>query len=150
MGTKFFAKAGAETFGNPSHTVNVNYVDGRWHSRAPEADPTDPYSGLSRASGGEPTNVMFDFISSHGQGAYYFEVFDENPVDYSLSLAPVSIDLTRTTQHGGFAEGDSLGDIFEIAGSAFDDVLRGSNTVSASGELTSPSNPPATRTPPPR
>ena len=28
MGTKFFAKAGAETFGNPSHTVNVNYVDG--------------------------------------------------------------------------------------------------------------------------
>ena len=59
-------------------------------------------------------------------------------------------DLERSTQHGGFAEGDSLGDIFEIAGSAFDDVLRGSNTVSASGELTSPSNPPATRTPPPR
>jgi hypothetical protein len=28
MGTKFFANAGAETFGNPSHTVNVNYVDG--------------------------------------------------------------------------------------------------------------------------
>jgi hypothetical protein len=98
----------------------------RWHSRAPEADPTDPYSGFVEGlRGGEPTNVMFDFISSHGQGAYYFEVFDENPVDYSLSLAPVSIDLTRTTQHGGFAEGDSLGDIFEVAGSAFDDVLEG-------------------------
>lgn len=28
MGTNFFAKASAETFGNPSHTVNVNYVGG--------------------------------------------------------------------------------------------------------------------------
>jgi Ca2+-binding RTX toxin-like protein len=59
---------------------------------------------------------------------YYFEVFDDNSVDYSRSTAPVSIDLTQATQHGGFAEGDSLGDIFEVTGSPYDDVIRGLNT----------------------
>ena len=53
MGTKFFAKAGAETFGNPFHTVNVNYVDGTvaFESAGGEI-PLTHTADLSRASGG--------------------------------------------------------------------------------------------------
>src|SRR5262245_29963072 len=114
MGTKFLAKASAETFANPSHTVNLSYAGGAVAfefdgggviDHAAAVDPNDPYNGFVEGRrGDEPTNVMFDFIASHGPGSYFFEVFDDNSVDYSLSLAPVSVDLTRTTQHGGFAE----------------------------------------------
>lgn len=46
-------------------------------------------------------------------------------VDYSNSIAGVNVDLTRTTQFGGFAEGDQLTDIEDIIGSAFNDLLTG-------------------------
>jgi Ca2+-binding RTX toxin-like protein len=141
MATKFFAKAGADTFANPSHSVNYFY--GGFGTVAFDPDgfvllnsaggpnSIEPYNQFDEgeANGDRALygDIILTFISSHGRGAYYFEVFDDNSVDYSFSTAPVSIDLTQPTQHGGFAEGDSLGDIFEVTGSAFDDVIRGSN-----------------------
>src|SRR5207244_11640767 len=94
----------------------------------------------------DPLDSMEAIMVSHGYGKYYFEVFDDNSVDYSLSNAAVSIDLTKATQHGGFAEGDALHDIFEVTGSFFDDVIRGSNitlkdsvlTVDSSGNINAP------------
>lgn len=64
--------------------------------------------------------------------------FADNAVDYSSSNGAVSIDLAANItgqvlgviaapQHGGFADNDVLVDMFEVTGSAFDDVIRGSN-----------------------
>ena len=64
--------------------------------------------------------------------------FADNSVDYSFSNAAVSVDLAanfpgqvlgviEATPSGGFAQFDELVDIFEVTGSAFNDVIRGSN-----------------------
>jgi Ca2+-binding RTX toxin-like protein len=64
--------------------------------------------------------------------------FADNSVDYSFSTAAISVDLAanfpgqvlgviEATPSGGFAQFDQLVDIFEVTGSAFDDVIRGSN-----------------------
>src|SRR5262245_27370834 len=145
MATKFFAKAGAETFANPSHSVVFTYHGGTVAFdnfggifggdvvllEGGFVDSDEPYNGFVEGEVNDRTlygDIILNFISAHSAGRhFYFEVFDDNSVDYSLSTAPVSIDLTQATQHGGFAEGDKLGDIFEVTGSAFDDVIRGSN-----------------------
>jgi Ca2+-binding RTX toxin-like protein len=59
----------------------------------------------------------------------FFAVFDDFTVDYSLSPRPVQIDLSFTTQHGGFAEGDKLTNVFSIIGSPFNDTIRGSDLL---------------------
>jgi Ca2+-binding RTX toxin-like protein len=46
-------------------------------------------------------------------------------VDYGASTAAVDVDLTRETQLGGHAEGDSLVGIENVVGSAFDDSIAG-------------------------
>ncbi|MDY0307766.1 MAG: calcium-binding protein, partial [Desulfovibrionaceae bacterium] len=46
-------------------------------------------------------------------------------VDYSASKAAVDVDLTRATQKGGHAEGDTLVGIENVMGSAFDDIMAG-------------------------
>jgi Ca2+-binding RTX toxin-like protein len=53
-------------------------------------------------------------------------IFDNISVDYSLSTAAISIDLTKNPQQGGFAQGDTLTNVFEIIGSPLNDVIRGS------------------------
>ena len=142
MGTKFTATAAAETFTNPSHTVDLYYGGGTVAYEGDGggvvinvafgdgyADASEPYNGFVEGYvGNEPDNQIFSIIGSHGEGDYYFEVFADNSVDYSFSNAPVFIDLTRTTQQGGYAQGDTLVDVFEVTGSSFDDVIRGSNT----------------------
>ena len=81
-----------------------------------------------------PTEIGFDSANN----AFEFVVFADNSVDYSFSNAAVSVDLAanfpgqvlgviEATPSGGFAQFDQLVDIFEITGSAFDDVIRGSN-----------------------
>ena len=54
-------------------------------------------------------------------------VFDDNSVNYGLSPSAVFIDLKKNLEFGGFASGDTLVDIFRIFGTAFDDVIRGSD-----------------------
>jgi Ca2+-binding RTX toxin-like protein len=44
---------------------------------------------------------------------------------YSDSTAPVTVDLSLGTGHGGYAEGDTLSGIEFVMGSAFDDTLTG-------------------------
>lgn len=113
MATKFFATANADTFTNPSHSVFWHNSDfGLILNEGPYPDADEPYNGIVEglSSGNiDPVNFMHDFINSHGFANYYFEVFDDNSVDYSFSTAPVSIDLTQATQHGGFAEGRFAG-----------------------------------------
>ena len=46
-------------------------------------------------------------------------------VNYSTSLSRVNVDLQRSTQQDGDAQGDTLRNIENIAGSAFNDVLKG-------------------------
>jgi hypothetical protein len=69
-----------------------------------------------------PENIPF----VHTVVTNYFELFDDTAVDYSSSNLKVFVDLEASVQHGGFAEGDVLTDVFEVTGSPFDDVIRGS------------------------
>jgi Ca2+-binding RTX toxin-like protein len=69
----------------------------------------------------------------------YIMTFADNAVSYALSPSAVTIDLGDNTatfsgphliaalQHGGSAEGDVLIHVFEVTGSAFDDIIRGSD-----------------------
>jgi len=61
--------------------------------------------------------------------AVFVDVFDDFTVDYSFSPSAVQIDLSHTTQHGGFAEGDQLTNVFSIIGSPSDDTIRGSDLI---------------------
>src|SRR5258707_1593006 len=60
---------------------------------------------------------------------FFFFVFDNITVDYSNSTAAVRIDLATNPQQGGFAQGDTLINVFSVIGSAFDDVIRGQDTI---------------------
>jgi hypothetical protein len=112
-----------------------------------DTDPSEPYNGiveeftsssqalslfnqlsgemLAIAQSFPPENIPF----IHTQVFDYFEFFDDTTVDYTPSNLKVFVDLEAPVQHGGFAEGDVLTDVFEVTGSAFDDVIRGSNTT---------------------
>jgi Ca2+-binding RTX toxin-like protein len=149
MGITTIATAAAEEFENPSHTVALNYHGGivayQGNGGGVEIvpgifnDSREPYDGVVEGYGEgptpfEPDSQMLSKIGSLGKGLYFFEVFDDNAVDYSFSNAPIAIDLfapgaADPVGHGGFAEGDVLIDIFEVIGSAFNDIIRGSNVT---------------------
>ena len=48
--------------------------------------------------------------------------FENASVDYTNSTGPVFVDLALTSQHGGFAEGDLLDNVFSVRGSAFNHI----------------------------
>jgi Ca2+-binding RTX toxin-like protein len=152
------ATANAETISNPHHTTYLVYYGGRVASESDGggvvqdagdfADPREPYNQFVEtaitdspaainqifgiiAVGGQPPGGIFNGIN------YYFEVFADNPADYTPSNASVSIDLHKSTQHGGFAEGDTLVGISSVTGSAFDDVIRGSSPSDFPADSTS-------------
>jgi Ca2+-binding RTX toxin-like protein len=54
-------------------------------------------------------------------------LLDVSTVDYSLSPNGVVVDLDKTTQHGGYAEGDRLVNISHVFGSFANDVIRGTS-----------------------
>ena len=58
---------------------------------------------------------------------YAIYAFSNTAVDYGNSTHSIFIDLTTNPQHGGYAEGDTLTNIYEITGSVFGDVIRGSD-----------------------
>jgi Ca2+-binding RTX toxin-like protein len=62
--------------------------------------------------------------SIYGDGGLEKSTFIDT-VDYSNSTAAVRVNLTQTTQFGGFAEGDRLIGIENVIGSAFNDILTG-------------------------
>jgi hypothetical protein len=70
-----------------------------------------------------------------------FTVFDDNSVNYGFSPSAANIDLERSFQNGGFASGDTLVDIFRIFGTAFDDVIRGSDLFVSPQRLRVENNP---------
>lgn len=75
--------------------------------------------------GGRPTNDLFQGTSGNdtflgGEGV--------DTVDYANSDAGVRVDLTQTTQFGGYAAGDRLFDIENVIGSAFNDILTGNDS----------------------
>src|ERR1700754_3931468 len=55
------------------------------------------------------------------------DVFEVNSVDYINSPTAVFIDLEKSVQHGGFAEGDVLNHIGTVYGSSHNDIIRGSD-----------------------
>src|SRR5258708_13322382 len=78
------------------------------------------------------TTVTSSGDTGGGSPAYvgfFFFVFDNITVDYSNSTAAVRIDLATNPQQGGFAQGDTLTNVFCVIGSAFDDVIRGQDTI---------------------
>ena len=54
---------------------------------------------------------------------YAIYAFSNTAVDYGNSTHSIFIDLTTNPQHGGYAEGDTLTNIYEITGSVFGDVI---------------------------
>src|SRR5262245_60424671 len=150
MGTRFVATATAETFTNGSHSILINARGGSVSPAqfndvtiAPSgiSDHNEPYNGFIEGFQssdfspvpGEPDldDAIAAIINSIGakRGQYYFEIFDQNSVDYSASNQLVVIDLEKSVQHGGFAEGDVLVDMATVIGSDFNDVIRGSNVT---------------------
>src|SRR5262245_49614557 len=139
MASTFTAHASVELFANPSHTVALSYFTTFDLLPFPhfETHLDFGFSGGERPLDGDPVGAMEDFAVAHGDGLYFFQVFAGNAVNYGLSTAPVFIDLERPTQHGGFAEGDTLtffdgqGNINEVMagmdGWSFDDVFRGAD-----------------------
>jgi Ca2+-binding RTX toxin-like protein len=85
----------------------------------------DPNTG--KVIAGNQRDLFGHFPSD--TSAIFFAVFDDFTVDYSFSPRPVQIDLSFTTQHGGFAEGDLLTNIFSIIGSPSNDTIRGSDLI---------------------
>jgi Ca2+-binding RTX toxin-like protein len=141
MATTFLATDAADTFDNPSHSILIGVrsvsattpISLNQIFLAPAAaDLKEPYNGfvegLVIGDASEPSDTMLSIIRFvRVVGGYYFEVFADNAVDYSSSTSGVFIDLEASVQHNGFAEGDVLTNMGDIIGSAFDDVIRGSN-----------------------
>jgi hypothetical protein len=137
MGSTFTATASVELFANPSHTVALSYFTTFDLFPVPhfETHFDFGFDGGDLPRSGDPVDAMKDIASANGAALYFFQVFNGNAVNYGTSTAAVFIDLERPTQHGGFAEGDTLtffddrGNIDEamagIDGSSFDDVIRG-------------------------
>jgi Ca2+-binding RTX toxin-like protein len=136
MGSTFTATASVELFANPSHTVALSYFT-TFEFFPPhfETHFDFGFDGGDLPRSGDPVDAMKDIAVANGEALYFFQVFNGNAVNYGTSTAAVFIDLERPTQHGGFAEGDTLtffddqGNISEamagIDGSSFDDVIRG-------------------------
>ena len=78
----------------------------------------DDTTGNASSSGFDPADTVL-----------FFFVFDNITVDYSNSTAAVRVDLATNPQQGGFAQGDTLINVFSVIGSAFDDVIKGQDTI---------------------
>jgi Ca2+-binding RTX toxin-like protein len=104
------------------------------------SDPIEPYNGFYEEFNSSPQATsllsqlspqflaiaaLSNFADSFAR--FTIEFFDSTVVDYSFSTASVFVDLEQLVQQGGFAQGDVLTNVSEITGSAFDDVIRGSN-----------------------
>ena len=126
MGSTLTATAAVELFANPSHTVAISFFTTNFPIPF-ESHFVFGFDGDDFPRDGDPVDAIADFAFANGQGLYFVTVFAGNAVDYSQSTAPVFIDLERSTQHGGFAEGDRFfdGTMTGIDGSNFDDVIRG-------------------------
>src|SRR5215203_6593356 len=73
------------------------------------------------------TSVLADPSQPFGS-VFQLQVFADNSVNYGFSTEPVFIDLeTNPQQFSGYAYGDTLVNIFRIFGTAFNDVIRGSD-----------------------
>jgi Ca2+-binding RTX toxin-like protein len=121
----FVATNSAETFSGGHMVQELVYLDGEL------IEVIDPASTGDLAGG-----PRFDVFGHRIAGESFFvDVFDNITVDYSFSPAPVRVDLSFTTQHGGFAEGDQLTNVFSIIGSPFGDIIRGSNELTGADAL---------------
>jgi Ca2+-binding RTX toxin-like protein len=134
MGTIFVATATAETFVDFGHVDEVVYEGGPFVIEKPSLF----FNGavwLGSDANFIADSFLFDqmlfIIELFGEGQWDFIVPDNNAVDYSLSNAPVQINMNAVTSvgHGGFADGDVLVEIFEVIGSPFNDVIRGSDII---------------------
>lgn len=89
-------------------------------------------SGDDLAAGGDGNDTFVGDLGADtltgGQGMDW--------ADYSGSTAGVSVDLTSNVVSGGYAQGDVLGGVDALLGSAFDDTLLGFN-----GFSTNPADP---------
>ncbi|WP_343525506.1 cadherin domain-containing protein [Sphingomonas sp.] len=80
-------------------------------------------AGANRLSGGAGNDVL-----AGGAGADMLDGGTGHDIaDYSKSAAGVQVSLDGSVSHGGDAEGDRLIAIEEVHGSAFNDVLKGSD-----------------------
>ncbi|HEY6995210.1 MAG TPA: calcium-binding protein [Xanthobacteraceae bacterium] len=108
-----------------------------------------PQKGNGQPNFNDPLNaktedgLRYDFFGNLiGQiPLVYVMTFADKSVSYAQSPSAVNIDLGDNTanvahdgsfaiaalQHGGSAEGDVLVDVSEVTGSAFDDIIRGSD-----------------------
>src|SRR5262245_60880870 len=113
MGTTSFGTASADFFGG-GLTV-VQYPSDQFGGQLDLSRPLDPN------------------INEHVLTTTLAVTFDDNAVSYAFSQSAVVIDLgvppgEEALQHGGYAEGDILVDVFEVEGSLFNDIIRGSDS----------------------
>lgn len=77
-----------------------------------------------------------DVVEGRGGADAIFGDGGTDTATYASSTAGVNVDLTRATQQGGDAQGDTLTSIENLIGSAFDDRLEGganNNTLEGGG-----------------
>src|SRR3954469_8869146 len=151
MTTAFVATAQADTVSAFHYSQMISFVHttifgfGVIVESTSFSDANEPYNGVvedlnSSASAlslfNQLSGQMLAIVNSYPppqilfvdtQVVNYFELFDDTSVSYASSNVKVFVDLEAPVQHGGFAEGDVLTNVFEVTGSAFDDVIRGSN-----------------------
>jgi Ca2+-binding RTX toxin-like protein len=141
MTTSFVGHAAPENFSNPHRIVSV-HVDANGNTDAPHAEGGF-FLGATLVSAIDQFIAFLTSADLVGQ-TLFFDAFEDTSVDYSFSPAPVFIDLERPIQNGGgadFAVGDTLINVFEVTGTGFNDVIRGSDnfppSVRTNGVLTS-------------
>src|SRR5437660_1380212 len=138
MTTSLVGHAAQENFSNPHLLISV-HVDANGNTDAPHAEGGF-FLGATLVSA---IDQFIEFLTSADLAGHtlFFDAFEDTSVDYSFSPAPVFIDLEAPTQNGGFADGDTLVNIFEIIGTGFNDIIRGSDNfplgLGTNGFLTS-------------
>src|SRR5262245_14432090 len=114
MGTTFFGTASADVSVN-GFTIFQYPLD---QNGQPDLNnPIDPSIVPGGGSFGGPVQTSF------------VTIFADNAVSYAFSQSAVVIDLLTNPQHGGYAEGDTLANVFEVEGSLFNDIIRGSDSA---------------------
>jgi len=118
MTTTFIATGQADHFTEFHFSQSFSLANGTEDFQF--ASPVEPYNGFFEQFNSSPqaTSLATSLISQITSIAnslnvdtfalFAFELFDDTLVDYSLSTAPVFIDLEQSVQSGGFAQGDIL------------------------------------------